>query len=99
MWVIARLRHLQLPTSFRVGSMPWRLTPQGQSFCVKPGRAPGREEGELAVGDGAPDQQAARPQAGKAVVVLGGLEVGQLQVGPAVEPRALGALAGRETCP
>src|SRR3954468_9316528 len=47
-----------------------------------PGRAPGREEGELAVGDGTADQQAPRPQAGEAVAVLGGLEVGQLEVGP-----------------
>src|SRR4051794_38567406 len=64
-----------------------------------PGRAPGREEGELAVGDGTADQQAPRPRAGEAVVVLGGLEVGQLQVGPVVEPRPFGPLAGREPRP
>ncbi len=26
---------LQLPISFHAGSMPWRLTPQGLSFCAE----------------------------------------------------------------
>src|SRR3954465_11850300 len=64
-----------------------------------PGPAPGREEGGLAVGDGAADQQAPRPQAGEAVAVLGGLEVGQLEIGPVVEPRPFGPVAGREPRP
>ena len=57
------------------------------------GRAPGREEGQIAVGDVAADQQAARPQAGARVVVFGGVEIGQFEIGPVVEPRALGAFA------
>src|ERR687894_854832 len=70
-----------------------------QDLDPGPGRAPGREEGELAIGDGTADQQAPRPQAGEVVAVFSGLEVGQLQVGPVVEPWTLGAIAGREAHP
>ena len=44
-------------------------------------------------------KQAPRPQAGEAVVVLGGLKVGQLEIGPVVEPRTFGPVTGRETRP
>src|SRR5215208_1755889 len=67
-------------------AMPFDLD---QGLDPGPGRAPGREEGKLAVGDGAADQEAARPQAGEAIVVLGSLEIGQFQVGPVVETRTL----------
>src|SRR4051794_31739288 len=70
-----------------------------QGLDPGPGRAPGREEGELAVGDGAPDQQAPRPRAGAAAAVLGGREVGQLEIGPVVQPRPFGPLAGRKPRP
>ena len=46
-----------------------------------PGRAPGREEAKLAVGDGVADQEAPHPQAKEAVAILGSLEVGQLKMG------------------
>ena len=65
-----------------------------QGLDPGPGRAPGREEGKLAIGDGAADQEAARPQAGEAIVVLGSLKIGQFQVGPIVETRTLSAIAG-----
>src|SRR3954454_10319018 len=70
-----------------------------QRRYLGPGRAPGREEGELAAGGGTADQEAPCPKAGEAVPVLGGLEVGQLEVGPVVEPRPLGPVAGRKPRP
>ena len=32
--VLVVIMHLQLPTSFHARSIPWRLSPQGQSFCA-----------------------------------------------------------------
>src|SRR5918993_5386152 len=63
------------------------------------GRAPGREEGELAVGQAAADQKAAHPQPSPGGAIVAGSEIGQLAVSPVVEPLALGALAGRQSLP
>ena len=92
------------PSSFLAVSKPSSIAQRCPSTATRhgdpgPGRAPGREEGKLAVGDGAADQEASRPQAGAAVVVLRGLEVGQLEIGPVVEPRTFGPLAGRKPRP
>ena len=63
--------------------------------------APGGEEGQLPVADGTPHEQAARPQVGIAAGAahLVGREVGEFQVGPVMEPRPLGARAGRQAPP
>ena len=61
--------------------------------------APCREEGEIAIGDGAADQETPRPLAGKSVAVLANLEIGQLEVGPVVPARAFGSCAGRQAMP
>ena len=65
-----------------------------QLGCARAGRAPRGEDRRLAVGQAAPEQQAAGPGAAQRLVELGRIKVGQLQVGPIVEPCALGALAG-----
>src|SRR3954451_17343288 len=47
-----------------------------------PGRAPGREEGKLAIVQAAADQKSACPQAGEGLVVFGRIQVGQLAISP-----------------
>src|SRR3954451_5351339 len=64
-----------------------------------PSRAPGGEVGAFAVGEAAPDQQAACPDTGCAVPVLVCVQVGQLEVGPIGEPRSLRALARGQAPP
>ena len=63
------------------------------------GRAPGREEREFSIGEAAADQQAARPQPGPGGAIVARLGVGQLAVGPVVEPLALRALACLQALP
>src|SRR3954470_6478263 len=70
-----------------------------QCIDAGPGRAPGGEAGILAVRDGAPGQQTAGPEPTLAAVVFVGLEVGQFEIGPVIEPRALGALARGQALP
>src|SRR5215207_2536182 len=70
-----------------------------QGFHACSGRAPGSEEGKIAVGDVAADEQTTRPRARACVVVLRRVEIGQLAIRPVVEPRSLGAISGRETLP
>jgi len=50
------------------------------------GRTPGREEGEFAVSEAAADEKTARPQPRAGVVVLAGIEIGELAIGPVVQP-------------
>ena len=45
-----------------------------QGFDARPGRAQGREEGEVAISYGATDEQATRPVAGAVVAIFGRLE-------------------------
>jgi hypothetical protein len=47
-----------------------------QGSDIRSGRTPGREEGEIAVGNIAADEQSACPQTGFDLVVFGGVEVG-----------------------
>src|SRR3954462_1057798 len=49
-----------------------------------PGRAPGREEGKLAIVQAAADQKSACPQAGEGLVVFGRIQVGQLAISPVI---------------
>src|SRR3954451_2170044 len=64
-----------------------------------PGGAPGGEVGTLAIAEVTPDQQAARPDARRAIPVLVRVQVSQLEVGPIGEPRPLRALARGQTLP
>src|SRR5580698_9096157 len=57
------------------------------------------EVGEVAIGNIAPDQQAARPQAVVFIVVLFRFKISQFEVTPIMQPRAFGSGAGRETLP
>ena len=52
-----------------------------QGVDAGPCRTPGGEEGQVAIGDVAADQQAASPQARSGLVVFAGVEVGQFAVG------------------
>src|SRR6202030_1614424 len=53
--------------------------------------APGGEEGEVTIGDAATDQQTARPQTIICIVELPGIEVGQFEITPIVQPRPFGS--------
>src|SRR6185312_5527881 len=63
------------------------------------GRTAGRETGRLAIADAAPDQQAADPQAATWRIKLGGIEIGQFEIRPVIQPRPLGAVPGRKAPP
>ncbi len=80
----------------RAGSVSFADIAPGDRFAM----APGGEERARAVGDAAPDQQAARPQAMAAGIALSlGVEVGQLHIRPVVDARPLGARACRKPLP
>lgn len=49
--------------------------------------APGREEGQIAIGDVAADQEAARPFAGKGLAIFSAIQIGQFDIGPAMQAR------------
>ena len=61
--------------------------------------APCGEVGEIAIGDVAPDQQAARPQAMVFFVELFSLEIGQFEVAPVMQARTFAAVPCRQTLP
>src|SRR3954466_7916515 len=64
------------------------------------GGTPGRKVGHLAVTDAAPEQQAAGPEVGVArSPELSRLEISQFEIGPVIQPRSLGAVAGRKAPP
>jgi hypothetical protein len=62
-----------------------------QGVDAGPGRTPGGEEGQVAIGDVAADQQATGPEARSGLVVFGGVQIGQLTVGPVMQPGPLGS--------
>ena len=62
-------------------------------------RAPGREEGEIAVTDIAADQQAARPQTWPVQVVFGRVEVGEFAGEPVMQPCPFGPVTRRQALP
>lgn len=64
---------------------------QNESFEGRGLRAPGREEGEIAISDSAGDQQAAGPKTGSLRVIFGGIEIGEWAIGPVIKPCLLGA--------
>src|SRR4249920_3556041 len=60
----------------------------------RPCRTPSAEVGEIAVGDMAPDQQTASPQAMAVIVEFPIREIGQFEVAPVMQPRSFGSRAG-----
>ena len=61
--------------------------------------APGGEEGQIAVGNVAADQETPRPLSSEGAVVFAGLEIGQFEVGPVVQARTFGSFARRQAPP
>jgi len=66
-----------------------------QALDVAPGWAPGGEERPITIGDGAPDQETTRPQAGSGLIVFGSVEVGELEIGQVVQSGTLGSFVRR----
>ena len=60
---------------------------------------PGGEEGEIAIGDAATDQQATGPQTIICAVGLFGLQVGQFELTPIEQPRSFGSGRCRQAFP
>jgi hypothetical protein len=58
------------------------------------GRAPGGEVGALAISEVAPDQQAAGPQPALPAVAVAGVEIGQFEIRPVIQPRSFGSVSG-----
>jgi hypothetical protein len=70
---------------------------KGLDVCS--GGTPGREEGELAIANGAPDQQATGPQSGFRLAIFVGMEIGEFEARPVVKSCTFRALAGRKAMP
>ena len=70
-----------------------------QRFNRCSGRAPGGEEGEVAVDNMTSDQQAARPQTVICAVELLTLEIGHFEITPVMQPRPFGSVPGRQALP
>jgi len=64
-----------------------------QGLDARAGRGPGGEEGQVAIGDIAADQQSPGPQALPCLVVFVGVHIGQFAIGPVMQPRTLGSFA------
>src|SRR5260370_1454484 len=60
---------------------------------------PGGEEGEIAIGDTTTDQQTARPQTLICAVEFFGLEIGQFEITPIMQPRSFGSGPCRQAFP
>ena len=50
------------------------------------GRAPGREECEVAISDIVADQEPARPKPRAGLTIFGSIEISEFEVGPVVQP-------------
>src|SRR3954466_12499775 len=90
---------LRLSRLERVLDRPTAAFNHHQRVDPSSGRTPSREEGQFAIREVAPDQQAARPQAREGLVVLGRIQVGQLAVSPIIEPLAFRAVPRGEALP
>lgn len=66
-----------------------------QDVDAGPGRTPGGEEGQIAIGDVATDQQPPGPPDRSGLVLFGGVQISQLAVDPLMQPGPLGSFAGR----
>ena len=78
-----------LKTVFDRPTMPLH---RHQFFQRCANRTPGREEGEIAVGDVAADQQPTGPDAGKSGTKIIGVKISEFEIGPVMQSRALGEL-------
>jgi len=72
---------------------------QHQLFHGRALGAPGGEEGQIALGNVAADQQTPRPLSGEGAVVFAGVEIGQFKIGPVVQARTFGSFARRQAPP
>src|ERR1700758_5594118 len=85
-----------LETVFDVPALPFH---RDQRLDAGASRAPGGEVGALAISQTASDQQAAGPQSALRAVVFAGIEIGQSQISPIIDPWPLDTLTGREALP
>src|SRR6266446_5566587 len=60
---------------------------------------PGAEEGEITIGDISTDQQTSRPKTMMCAVEFFGLEIGQFEITPVVQPRSFGSGPCRQAFP
>ena len=60
---------------------------------------PGGEEGEIAIGDMTTDQQTARPRALIGAVEFLGIEIGQFEIAPIMQPLSFGSVPCRQAFP
>ena len=70
-----------------------------QDVYARAGRTPGREERQVSIGDVAANQQPPGPGPVWTIIERLGVEVRQFDVGPVVEPGALGPFAGGKPLP
>ena len=70
-----------------------------QRFDGGSGWTPGGEEGEVAIGDTTADQQTTGPQTIICAVGLFGLQIGQFEITPIMQPRSPGSSARRQAFP
>ena len=56
--------------------------------------APGGEEGQIAIGNVAADQETSRPLSSEGTVVFAGIEIDQFEIGPVVQARTFGSFGG-----
>jgi len=61
--------------------------------------APGGEEGEIAIGDMTADQQTACPKTLICVVKFFGIESGQFEIAPIMQPQSFGSVPCRQAFP
>ena len=64
-----------------------------------PAGRPRGEEGEIAIGDMTADQQTAGPQALICAVEFFGIEIGQFEMTPVMQPRSFGSGSRRQAFP
>ena len=70
-----------------------------QRFDGCSGWAPSGEEGEVIIGDATTDQQTACPQTVIYAVELAGIEIGQFEIAPIMQPRPFGSVPCRQAFP
>src|SRR5438309_11613113 len=71
----------------------------GQRFNGRSCWAPSGEEGEVIIGDATTDQETACPQTVICTVELPGLEIGQFEIAPIMQPRSFGSVPCRQAFP
>src|SRR5665213_4003067 len=72
---------------------------RGQRFDRRSRRTPGGEEGEIAIGDVTTDQETAGPQTLICAVRFFGIEIGQFEITPIMQPRPFGSSPCRQALP